>query len=521
MPLRPHRLHLTHRIQRMAAFGLLAALPTLAKTQAPSAPPVALRCMATSPSESSQPSWQNCQGPLSGHQLHLQAPANQVLLLSMDGGHHAHRIQLFGPDGQLLRQWPAVHNGRQEIGWITSSAGHYYLQADNPYFSQHHAPDALPPRWTLRANGPAQADTLRPATPPAVVSSPLLLQLTEHIKQADKEQKADFIANFWRTIRTQGTPLLEPLAQPQEILATFLWRAPEGTAEQPHHVRLDWPIRSSEPFQLQRLAGTDIWHISVPLPRGMRAAYQLVVNPVRYPAAVGQVVDRFERAQVQQLTAQRDALNPHMWHAGSPELPSGPAALHAHRSVLDLATGMGLQNQATDQVWPPLAGSLQHLQFHSRQLGNTRSLSLYLPPGSHAQASLPLLILFDREAYLERVQLPQRLERWVAQGQIQPHALLLVSNPTRDHRAKELPPHSPAFGQMLSTELMPWLYAQQPALARDASQVTVAGSSYGGLAAAYLAWSHPESFGKVLSLSGSFWWSPTPVSRSYVALERR
>jgi enterochelin esterase-like enzyme len=306
--------------------------------------------------------------------------------------------------------------------------------------------------------------------------------------------------------------LLEPLAQPQEILATFLWRAPEGTAEQPHHVRLDWPIRSSEPFQLQRLAGTDIWHISVPLPRGMRAAYPLVVNPVHYPAAVGQVVDRFERAQVRQLTAQRDALNPHMWHAGSPELPSGPAALHAHRSVLDLATGMGLQNQATDQVWPPLAGSLQHLQFHSRQLGNTRSLSLYLPPGSHAQASLPLLILFDREAYLERVQLPQRLERWVAQGQIQPHALLLVSNPTRDHRAKELPPHSPAFGQMLSTELMPWLYAQQPALARDASQVTVAGSSYGGLTAAYLAWSHPESFGKVLSLSGSFWWSPTPVN---------
>jgi enterochelin esterase-like enzyme len=36
----------------------------------------------------------------------------------------------------------------------------------------------------------------------------------------------------------------------------------------------------------------------------------------------------------------------------------------------------------------------------------------------------------------------------------------------------------------------------------------VAGSSFGGLAAAYTALTMPERFGNVLSQSGSYWWWP-------------
>jgi enterochelin esterase family protein len=36
----------------------------------------------------------------------------------------------------------------------------------------------------------------------------------------------------------------------------------------------------------------------------------------------------------------------------------------------------------------------------------------------------------------------------------------------------------------------------------------IAGASYGGLAAAWVAYKHPELFGLVYSQSGSFWWSP-------------
>src|SRR5690606_28885495 len=253
-------------------------------------------------------------------------------------------------------------------------------------------------------------------------------------------------------------------------------------------------MRSAEPFTFQRLADTDIWHLSLPLPRGLQAAYQLVVDPVQWPSVLAASVapSRMQRVQTQQLSAQRDPLNPHRWHAGSPELPAGSAAaVHAERSVLKIAATGPLRNMAADSTTPASitqfpSGQLQHLRYTSALLDNTRSLSLYLPSGSHAAGSLPLLVLFDREAYLQRVRIHQRLDAWIAQGRLAAMAVLLVGNPQRADRATELPPHTPAFGNMLAHEMLPWLRGQQPAIATQAHQVVVAGSSYGGLAAGWL-----------------------------------
>lgn len=43
---------------------------------------------------------------------------------------------------------------------------------------------------------------------------------------------------------------------------------------------------------------------------------------------------------------------------------------------------------------------------------------------------------------------------------------------------------------------------------KDPRRAVVGGSSFGGLAAAYTAFTHPDLFGNVLSQSGSHWWSP-------------
>ncbi len=469
--------------------------------------------------------WPSCSQVLAGHALEVQAEAGQVLLWTLDSGTHAHAVRLTGPDGQLLRYWPAVHNGTQDIGWVTPTTGRYRLEAHNPFFTQPN----VPPTWQLKTSGPALADAAPAAVLPAAVHSPALLQLQAQLAQATPAQKPALLQKFWSAALAHGAPLLEPLPQqPQEALATFLWRAPAGTQDLPHHVRLEWAMRSADPFTFQRLPDTDIWHLSLPLPRGLRAAYQLVVDPVQWPTplAHGAAPSRMQRVQTQQLSAQRDPLNPHHWHAGSPQLPAdSAAALHAERSVLEITATGPLRNMAADSNPPATAtqapaGQLQHLRYTSALLGNTRSLSLYLPTGTHAAGSLPLLVLFDREAYLERVRIHQRLDAWIAQGRLPAMAVLLVGNPQRSDRATELPPHTPAFGNMLAHELLPWLRAQQPAIATKARQVVVAGSSYGGLAAGWLGWAHPEIFGNVLSLSGSYWWAPstpknTPASHRW------
>jgi enterochelin esterase family protein len=57
----------------------------------------------------------------------------------------------------------------------------------------------------------------------------------------------------------------------------------------------------------------------------------------------------------------------------------------------------------------------------------------------------------------------------------------------------------------------------------EPARVTIGGSSYGGLAAGYAALTHPELFGNVVSLSGSYWWAPdnAPADHEWLTAQIR
>ncbi|WP_288924389.1 alpha/beta hydrolase-fold protein [uncultured Ottowia sp.] len=478
-----------------------------------------------------------CGLPLAGHALELRAAAGQALLWRLDGGSRAWAVRLTGPDGRLLRFWPAAQSGGQRLGWVTREAGIYRLEAVLAWPVADEAGDAASaPVWRLLASGPARraaaSAQAQANLPPA---SPRLRALQAGLARARSPgRKKRLLSEFWQAVQAQGAPLLEEPAAasappapsgdaapaapsfapaPAPVLVTFLWRAPPGTAHQRHEVRLDWPVPSTLAPALRRLPGTDVWHLSLPLPRGLRMAYQLVIDPVQWPAPGPHT--RLQQALAAGLGAQLDPLNPRVWHAGSPGLAAGgEAARYAWRSALDIPAAGPLRNAAAPASYaepaaePALAGTLAHQRFASRQLGNTRDLSIYLPPGAHAAGSLPLALVFDRAPYLRRVRLPQLLDAAIAQGRLPPLAAVLIGNAGGESRARELPPHGPAFARMVATELLPWLRERHPALTGEARRVIAAGSSYGGLAAAWLGWAQPQAVGQALSLSGSFWWGP-------------
>lgn len=483
----------------LSVLGRLSGLALLAAVwQADAAPAPLCSTHATPPS---------CTSPQTGPEVAVDAPAGQWQRWEMDGGSHAYAISLFGPDGTLLRYWPGAHNGTQDLAWVTPAAGVYRLQAQLLDFET-----APAPRWTLRQQTPAApAAGCAGDAAHTRLQSPALQQLHKQLAQADAAQATALMSAFWQDIQTRGAPLLEATAHPDEVLVTFLWRAPSGTEDQPHCVTLDWAMRSESSVDLQPLPGSDLWHASVMLPRGAKLSYQLVVDPQLPAAAPHAVGSREQRMQGRAVATQRDTLNPQRWHAGAAGLDAaGPAALHAQRSVLEIPQDGELRNVARDLPSQALTeGTLHHWRFHSALMQDERSLSLYLPKGNQAPGSLPLLVLFDREPYLARTRIDAQLDQWIRQRLVPPMAMLLVSNPSRAARGQELPPDHPAFGRMLTAELLPSIRHRYPQLTQQAAQTVVAGSSYGGLAAGWLGWSHPEVFGKVLSLSGSYWWGPS------------
>src|SRR5262249_11704210 len=96
---------------------------------------------------------------------------------------------------------------------------------------------------------------------------------------------------------------------------------------------------------------------------------------------------------------------------------------------------------------------------------------------------------------------PTILENLLADGRLAPMVAVLIDSPDRSG----VLPCSAPFAYFLVEDLLPWL-REHYAVTSDPTQVVVAGSSYGGLAAAYAGFRHPEVFGNVLSQSGAFWW---------------
>jgi enterochelin esterase family protein len=148
---------------------------------------------------------------------------------------------------------------------------------------------------------------------------------------------------------------------------------------------------------------------------------------------------------------------------------------------------------------PPRRGRVEHRVVASRRLGNSRTVTLWQPPGAAAER-LPLVVLLDGESFLLGMDAPRIFDNLVAGGHVRPFAAVLVHNATPSSRVSEYPCHQ-GFPDFLADELL-------PKLGLAPGDAVVGGYSLGGLAACWAAYARPDVFGSVLALSASLWWGP-------------
>lgn len=152
--------------------------------------------------------------------------------------------------------------------------------------------------------------------------------------------------------------------------------------------------------------------------------------------------------------------------------------------------------------------------WYSHGLGNARDLFIYLPRDYDASSRrYPVIYahdgqnLFDPRAMGGGWHAGETLDREIAAGRIEDLILVGVAN-TPDRMDEYMPPEeggaADRYGRFLIDELKPWVDSRfRTRAGRD--DTGILGSSLGGLVSFYLGWERPDVFGRVGSLSGSFW----------------
>jgi enterochelin esterase-like enzyme len=243
---------------------------------------------------------------------------------------------------------------------------------------------------------------------------------------------------------------------------TFLWRG-EADWVGIEHRTMGVPI----PLQLRRLRGTDLWHVSIELPRAARIQYRILVRREGHDESMN------------------DPLNPRV---------VGDAV--GSQSVLETEGYV-----TPDWTYPDpsaVAGELVDLHLPSRALRRDAHVSLYIPSRMRRDRRMPLLVVHDGGDFLNFSSMGTVLDN-LMHRRLMADCVVAFTYPgdrLREYAA------SAAHSRFLTTELVPQIEGRLQLRGDPRSRVLM-GASFGGVAALSAAVRAPGFYGGLLLESPS------------------
>ncbi|MCK4408688.1 MAG: hypothetical protein KAW67_01295 [Candidatus Eisenbacteria sp.] len=180
------------------------------------------------------------------------------------------------------------------------------------------------------------------------------------------------------------------------------------------------------------------------------------------------------------------------------------------------------------EIYTVVGDIRHHEDFPSTALGNTRSVLVYLPPGyeEDGERRYPVLYMHDGQNIFDVATsfigvewgVDETLERMIGQGQVEPLIVVGIYN-TGEREFEYTPTQDPGRGEgggasryadFIVDELKPYIdatYRTRP----EREHTGVMGSSLGGIASLYIAWTHPDVFSRVGAMSTAYWWSNSQI----------
>ncbi|WP_206732655.1 alpha/beta hydrolase-fold protein [Halarcobacter ebronensis] len=308
--------------------------------------------------------------------------------------------------------------------------------------------------------------------------------LSKKIEEVYKELKNKGNTDrFWENVKKEGTPLVEEYDKESYVL-TFLYRDAKKDVK-----ILGAPV--SEHVKLKRLLESDIWYKSFIVPKGTRLSYQLAPDTPIFEGT------RWEKRVSILATAQKDNYNKY------------PLIYGNYKDKYNISSSIVLPNgKLKDWSLEKAKENFdkKEITFKSEYLKNSRDITILRAKELKKEKEYPLLFIFDSVDYQSKIDTQTILNNLISKDVIPEVIAVFIANPTPKSRATELPCNED-FANFMAKELYPYIKKEFKKEFKASNNILI-GSSYGGLASSYIAFKYPNIFGKVLSMSGSYWWKP-------------
>ncbi len=219
---------------------------------------------------------------------------------------------------------------------------------------------------------------------------------------------------------------------------------------------------------MERLDGTELWHVTVELPEGARVEYKLEVVGDH---GIDRILDPLNR---------RTASDPF----GSNSVAHAPGYVEPAWV-------------APDPEVPP--GTLTTFPVEGTAFGDDRLVGLYLPPGHPEDGPYPVVVLHDGSDMVEYASLTLVLDNLIAAGAMRPAVVALLDPIHRNREYTASEDHARFVVDDVLSRLVDRFAASD-----EPDDRVIGGSSLGAVASLATAWLRPGTFGSALLLSGSF-----------------
>ncbi|MBU1638117.1 T9SS type A sorting domain-containing protein [bacterium] len=140
-------------------------------------------------------------------------------------------------------------------------------------------------------------------------------------------------------------------------------------------------------------------------------------------------------------------------------------------------------------------GSLQDTSFYSTNLGNSRTIRVYLPYGyAESEEHYPVMLFHDGLEYITLSDADNVLDYLIYHDRIVP--IIGVFVPPVNRSPEYAGDQQAAFGRFITEEVMPWVDGRFRTRTEPELRGTI-GASNGGNISLYLGVTYPEQFGKI------------------------